>query len=425
MRILFLTQILPYPPNAGPRVKTWNVLRYLVRGGHEIHLTSFIRTDEREFLGPIRDLCASVNTVSIRRSRPADLRAWLRSHASGKPFLVERDDLKALRLLVQKIVADREIEAIHADQLTIAQFALEVRGLSGANGPNPKLVFDAHNAVWTIVERMRQHMPTLLGPVFDLESRRVWDYEGQIVRAFDRILTVSELDRASLIQAGVSRLNGNGALVDDQGIGHRITVVPIGVDTESLIPVPRPGDSSNILTIGTLLYPPNADGVRWFAKEVFPLIRAIAPEFRLTIVGKNPPGDIRGMERRGSTAIKVTGYVPDLTPFLEAAAVMVVPVKAGGGMRVRILEGFARGMPMVTTAVGLEGIEAEHDRDILIANSVEKFADAVVRLLRDEGKREELSNNGRKLVVEKYEWRTALAPLDEIYADSLTEAHAA
>lgn len=412
MRILFLTQILPYPPDAGPRVKTWNVLRYLAQRGHEVHLASFVRPEEEVYLDDVRRLCASVSAVTIRRSRHADMLAWARSHLRGRPFLVERDDAGAMRKLAFGIVETRGIEAIHADQLSMAQFAMNARDTVDGR---PLLVFDAHNAVWKVVERMKQQLPTLLGPVIDLEARRTKAYEGHIVREFDRTLAVSELDRAALAEATADRANGNSSAAAHD----RIIVVPIGVDTNILTPVATPPESTNILTLGTLHYPPNADGVRWFAREVYPQVRATEPRATLTIVGKNPPDDVRNLAN--DQAIAVTGYVPDLAPYLEAAALMVVPVRAGGGMRVRILEGFARGIPMVTTTVGLEGIEAEPGRDILVADSPTDFAETVVRLLREDHLGTDLAINGRSLVVEKFDWRIALKPLDRIYSRQKAE----
>ena len=223
MRILFLTQILPYPPDAGPRVKTWNVLRYLAQQGHEVHLVSFVRAEEMAHVSQVREVCESVCTVPIRRSRPTDLIAWLRSHASGRPFLVERDGLPAMRDLVRRLVVEKEIEAIHADQLTMAQFALEAkRSLEGTNS-YPSMIFDAHNAVWRIVERFKEKSPSLMKPILDLETRRIKRYEGQIVRAFDRTLAVSEIDRSALMEASISGANGRGMTNGDHPIGRRIS----------------------------------------------------------------------------------------------------------------------------------------------------------------------------------------------------------
>ena len=124
MRILFLTQIIPYPPDAGPRVKTWHVLRYLSAQGHEVTLVSFVRPEEEQYVPVLRELCAAVHTVPIRRSRLADVGYWLRSHLSGRPFLIERDDLSAMRRLLAGLAAQERFDAVHADQLGMGQFAL-------------------------------------------------------------------------------------------------------------------------------------------------------------------------------------------------------------------------------------------------------------------------------------------------------------
>lgn len=413
MRILFLTQILPYPPDAGPRVKTWNVLRYLVRNGHEVHLASFVRAEEEPYVFEARRLCASVTAVPMRRSRPTDIFAWARSLLTGRPFLIERDNASAMRERVRELLAARGFDAIHADQLSMTQFAIDARGSAGGT---PLLVFDAHNAVWKVVERMKSRLPGLLGRAIELEERRTKAYEGQMVRTFDRTLTVSEPDRAALIEAAEDGRTGRPS----RSWRECITVVPIGVDTNGRSPIRSKPDSRNILALGTLHYPPNADGIGWFARTVYPHVKEAEPGVSLTIVGKNPPAEIRRL--RDDPSIAVTGYVSDLGPPLEAAALMVIPVRVGGGMRVRILEGFARGIPMVTTTVGLEGIDARPGRDILVADTATEFSKAVVRLLEEPELRDQLASSGRRLAGRKYGWQVALRPLDEVYAR--VEVHA-
>ena len=201
MRILFLTQIVPYPPTAGPKIKTWHVLRQLASRGHEVILASFLRPEEEEFLPSLHEVCSQVHPVPIRRSRLVDGVSWLRSQFSGRPFLVERDDLPGMRALVSRLSNDQAFDAIHADQVTMAQFALSQ---DRQDGTRPLRVFDAHNATWTIVERMRQTLPahlSFLRPLFSLEARRVKNYEGMIVKAFDHTLAVTEVDCRYLLEA--------------------------------------------------------------------------------------------------------------------------------------------------------------------------------------------------------------------------------
>jgi hypothetical protein len=323
MHILFLTQIIPYPPDAGPKVKTWHVLRYLASKGYRVTLASFVRPEEEEHVGALREVCQEVYTVPIHRSKVADVSYWIRSQFTGRPFLIERDDLAGMRALVKRILKKEPVDVIHADQLTMAQFALptpvqnsgipnDKKNGSGVDyEKHPYLVFDAHNAVWTIVERMRQNAPWYLKPIAGLEGQRVKRYEGMVINKFDHTLAVTEPDRKALEEAVDLFTNGVG------DFKYSITVVPIAVDTQKLQPVGRKPGSANIVTLGTLHYPPNADGIRWFAQVVFPLILKEKPDATLTILGKNPPADFYQLQNKYPQKVEVTGYVEDLTPYLE------------------------------------------------------------------------------------------------------------
>lgn len=407
MNILFLTQIVPFPPDAGPKVKTYHVLRALIDQGHSVTLVSFVRPEERQHIPALEKICTSVHVVPIRRSRFADVGYILRSYLTKRPFLVERDDLSPMQTLVSKLVLEGDFHFIHADQLTMVQFA--VRGTVAFPDKNPKVIFDAHNAVWTIVERMRENARWFLKPVLGVEAKRVKRYEGELLKTVDHVLAVTEVDRDALDEA----LYFSNVKKDERVAP--VTVIPIAVDTQQLQPIKRKSTSKNIVTLGTLHYPPNADGIRWFLNEVFPLVREDIPEATLTIIGKNPPQDFLDAAAQLPDAIKVTGYVPELEPYFEQSALMVVPVRAGGGMRVRILEAFAHAMPVVTTTVGLEGIHAELEKDVLVADTAVEFANRVSELLESGQLQEELSENGRKLAVTKYDWQAVLSSMKPIY----------
>ena len=409
MRILFLTQIVPYPPDAGPKVKTWHVLRYLVKSGHKVTLATFCREEETPHLETLKKLCEEVIPIPIKRSRIADLGYWLKSNITGRPFLIERDSILAMRNCVDNVVSQGKIDIIHADQLSMAQFAFRPKDQELW----PATIFDAHNAVWTIVERAKGSAIFLLKPILALETNRIRRYEGKIVSEFDHTLAVSETDKSALLEVCTH---------DNQRdvLEKKVTVIPIAADTEALTPVERKPGSKNIFTLGTLHYPPNADGIRWFANEVFPLIKAKMPDATLTIAGKNPPADFAQMQKNNPSTIKVTGYVPDLTPYFESSAMLVVPVRAGGGIRVRILEAFARGMPVITTTVGLEGIEAQPGIDVLVEDDEASFANSTIDLINNELKQEQLAKNGRKLVETRYDWQIILNALDQVY-DSINK----
>lgn len=405
MRILFLCQIIPYPPDAGPKVKTWHVLRYLSVRGHSVTLVAFVRDEERPHVAKLNDVCAEVYTVPMRRSRIKDAGYLATSIARGRSFLVERDNLAEMQRLVSRLI-DREcFDYAVADQLTMAQFLLDLP-------PNqrPIRIFDAHNAVYTIVERMmKEAAPGFLQPLLRREKEFVKRYEADIVREFEHTLAVTEIDRRDLLRA----VEETGTQ-SDASIQSKFTIIPISVDTQVLARVDRKPGSHNILTLGTLLYPPNADGIRWFINEVFPQVLASVQDATLTVVGKNPPADFFQAEKNQPGRIRVTGYVPDLRPYLEEAALIVVPVRAGSGMRVRILEAFARGVPVVTTTVGLEGIQATLGEEVLVADTPDDFAASVIDLLSDSHRRQQLADASRSLAETVYDWHVVLKKLDQV-----------
>jgi glycosyltransferase involved in cell wall biosynthesis len=260
---------------------------------------------------------------------------------------------------------------------------------------------------------MRDTSPFILYPFLSHEAIKVKDYEGMIVHSFDHTLAVSEEDCRALLAAERTYCERIGR---DPSDPSRLSIIPIAVDTSAYTRMPTSGSNVSVLTLGTLHYPPNADGIRWFLHEVFPLVQKEIDGATLTIIGKNPPNDLVSTASASNGAVRVTGYVPDLQPYLRKADVLVVPVRAGGGMRVRILEGLAWGIPMVTTTIGLEGIEAIPERDILVEDDVEGFARAVCLLLQSEDLRSKVSSSGRRFVKQQYDWFAVLRELEHVYA---------
>jgi hypothetical protein len=176
LRLLFLTQIFPYPPDSGPSIKTWHVLRYLVGWGHEVTLVSFLRREEQASLPVLRVMC-DMYPVPLRRSRLADGYYWLRRQMSKRPLLIEQADLKTIRRQVEEPGRSRTFSVDNADQLTMTQFALDFQGST----PLHRLVFDAHSHL----DHRRAHNTNCSGnpkPVLSLETKRVEHYEGSLIR---------------------------------------------------------------------------------------------------------------------------------------------------------------------------------------------------------------------------------------------------
>jgi glycosyltransferase involved in cell wall biosynthesis len=393
VRILLLTQVVPYPLHSGPQIKTHYLMRYLAER-HDVHLVSFSRSAAEDAAAEaLKSICSSVATVRLHRSRWSDLRFLAQSLLKNTSFLIERDASAQMSELTDRLVREERFDAVHADQLPMAQFAVDLREKV------PSLVLDEHNAVWTIVRRAAKHERPLYRPLAEIEWRKLRSYEGRIARQFDHVLVVSDVDR--------------DALEDAAGASLPTTRIPIAVDTEALPFRVAPPAPTRILSVATMFYPPNVEGVRWFATSVLPLIRREVPNAEFLVVGSRPPASIEGLDGHGG--IRVLGFVENLDPLVEQCAAVVVPVRSGSGMRVKILEALARGVPVVSTAVGAEGIDLEANRHLLVADEAADFAAAVVRILREPALGAQLAEAGRLLVETRYDWRRALSALDGIY----------
>ncbi|MFQ5578879.1 MAG: glycosyltransferase family 4 protein, partial [Anaerolineae bacterium] len=360
MRVLFLSQVLPYPLDAGPKMRSYYVLRHLVKN-HHVTLLTFIRsTDTAADIAHMAGLCHAVHTVPMRRALWRDAKFLAQSILTASPFLIVRDQQPEMVNRVQALVAAGSFDVIHADQLWMAPYALA----GGDASAGAKLVLDQHNAVHLIPRRLaNDERNPFKRRLLAREARLMTRYELDVCRRFDHVVWVTEEDRRALAALSGPETNGRPPA----------TIIPICADPAQVAPLtPAPG-ARRITFLGGLHWPPNARGVVWFAREVFPQVRAAVPQAVLTVIGKSPPAELAG------DGIDVTGYVTDLMPYLLETAVFIVPLHAGGGMRVKILDAWSWGLPVVSTPIGAEGIDTTPNEDILIADTAPAFARSVIR----------------------------------------------
>jgi glycosyltransferase involved in cell wall biosynthesis len=398
-RVLFLTQVLPYPLNTGAKVRQYYVLRYLSRQ-HEVTLASFVRPDDRpEHVAHLREYCAGVHTVPIIRSRVRDVRALLKGLVANEPNVIARDDDAAMRNLVSGLLARGRFDVVHADQVSMAQYGLLGRG--------PRRVLDLHNALYLVVERLAAHEPNpLKRALARREARALAQYEAGLCRRFDQVVFVSGEDRQA-----IERQIANGRLATN---GHGFSTIPICVDPRDRPQVELVARPHRVLALGAMFWQPNAEGALWFARSVWPLIRASCPEACFTVVGKNPPPALRALD--GRDGIEVLGYVDELDRLLTETAVFVVPLRAGGGMRVKILEAWCWALPIVSTTIGAEGLAVRNGENILLADEPAAFARAVVNILECPETASTLRGTGRRWVESTYDYRAVYTAWDEVYS---------
>jgi glycosyltransferase involved in cell wall biosynthesis len=254
-------------------------------------------------------------------------------------------------------------------------------------------VLDLHNIEYELVLRRAENSGGLRRAVMRRDGTKMRREELALCRRFDLVLTPSDRERDVLEAEGGMPL---------------IATIPNTVDTEQLplVAPPVSTDGPNLLFVGPTHVDANRDGVVWFVKEVLPILRRAVPDVVLDVVGGKAPPDVRAVV---GPKVRVHGYVSDLDPFLAAATVSIVPLRVGGGTRLKILNSLAQGIPTVSTSIGAEGLDLEDGEDLLIGDDAASFAQQVALLLRDDNVRARLRANGRRTVAARYSWQ-ALAP---------------
>ena len=400
MNILFLSQLVPYPADAGPKVRSYRVLQHLAGAGHDITLVAFRRDEDRaENIACLEQYCSAVHTVLMHRSRLQDLLSLIYSQLSGIPFLIHRDNATAMHQLLDKLLTQQTFDAVHADQLWMAQYALSLKSQIGQQGCL-QTVLDQHNAVFLIPQRLAADTRNRIKrAILSLESQRLVHYEAAVCRQFDHVVWVTKEDQTAVQQR----------MSPDAYPAANERVIPICVDPREKPVIVREKRPYRVTFLGGLHWPPNAQGILWFARHVFPQVRAAVPDAVLTVIGKHPPMELTG------EGIEVTGYVSDLQPLLAETGAFIIPLHAGGGMRVKLLDAWSWGLPVVSTTIGAEGIAFKHEENILIADEAEAFAQATIRLLTEPSVAQKLAQNGRQTVLENYDWQKTYTAWNEIY----------
>jgi sugar transferase (PEP-CTERM/EpsH1 system associated) len=402
MRLLFLTPQLPYPPHKGTSLRNFNLIKNLAPN-HEIHLLSFIpEGGETAEASPLQSFCASIQTVPAPRR---SLRQRLRSLAfSPLPDIALRLPSALFATKLKAYLESTQFDAVQVEGLELARYYLIT---SPEQASFPAIILDEHNAEYVLQQRafeVDSHSPRRwVGTAYSLvQWQKLKRYERRACRRATAIVAVSEADRRALLQL-------------DPDLD--IAVVPNGVDTEYFRcrPLAQTNDKESSATLvftGTMDFRPNVDAMTWFCKEILPLIRSRTPKIRLFIVGQGPA---KAVQELASPFVTVTGAVEDIRPYLENAAVYVVPMRMGGGVRLKVLEAMASGIPVVSTRAGVEGIDVEEGENALLADTAMEFAAKVVDALTNASLRNRLARQGRKLVEDHYDWRLITPKLEELY----------
>ena len=397
LRVALVDEELPYPPTSGKRIRTLNLTLRLARR-HELTYLCHRNADAAEARQAAAFLADhGVRTVVVDRTVPAKsgpaFYARLAANLfSPLPYSVATHTSRALRRALQIHAATQPVDLWHCEWSPYA------RALRGVPGPRVVVAHNVESVIW------RRYYETEPHPLRRWYVGRQWRkferYERRALGTADRTVAVSGLD--------ADRLR------DDFGV-RRVDVVENGVDTAYFRPGAARRVPGRLLFLGSLDWRPNLDGVARLLDEVFPAVRAAAPDATLAVVGRNPPDWLR--RRAGAEpGVELYADVPDVRPFLAGCALMVVPLRVGGGSRLKILEALASGVPVVSTRVGAEGLCLEPGRDLTVTEDVAGLAPAVAAALRNPDAARRQAESGRRAVLRRYDWDALADDLERVWA---------
>jgi glycosyltransferase involved in cell wall biosynthesis len=417
-KILFLTSQLPYPPHQGGAIRTYNLIVNLAPR-HEIHLLSFANSpDDLERAAPLRPYCRTIQVVPVPRR--SGLKRLLTTLFSPLPDMALRLPSAEFHSKLATLLESERFDVVQVESIEMAPYALCDAGWEADNRPfgpstglragsaqgRPLWVFDDYNAEYILQQRAFEtdvrHPRRWIGALYSfIQWQKLRRYEAAVCQRVDRVVAVSEADREILKKLGP---------------GVEVTVIPNGVDTRAY----DPGQTCSLVLephavvfTGKMDFRPNIDAVLWFCHQVLPLIRTQVPDVHLYIVGQKPPQRLMALAE--DPAVTLTGHVEDVRPYIAGAGVYAVPLRIGGGTRLKIMEAMALGQAIVSTSLGCEGYPVTSGQELVTADTPQDFARCVVELLGDTWRREELGRAGRRFVEERYDWRAIVPGLERVY----------
>lgn len=411
MKVLFITEQFPYPLDNGGNIRTFHMLKAL-SSEHEVTLLANrprgLREDD---IGRVRSICSEIELIPDHsRFRLRTIGRLVSCLIAGKSVVLERHSAREAELAIQRLISRRSakqpsigkpdarsyFDAVHFNHLDAAAYERFVpRGVLR--------VLDEHNVVTNQVRTtLSIETRALRRWALRRESRVLPGIEQSLCNKMDLCITCSDVDRDALRTMGVKA---------------RIETVPNGVDLEFFNITGQLSRKHEVVFVGGLDYDPCEKGVLYFCENILPKLHRKYHELKFVVVGRNPSEGLKRMAARDGR-IMLTGRVDDVRPYVRAAAAFVVPLLSGSGTRLKILDALALGTPVVTTSIGVEGIEAKSGVNLLVADDADGFADAVSRILESENLAKHLRQEGRSLVEQRYGWRSSCESLLRHYRNS-------
>lgn len=385
LRVLWLKTELLHPVDKGGKIRTYEMLKRLKRSHHITYVALDDGTATRQERDAAREYCHELVNIPFSLAPRRSRRFYFelaKNAGSRLPYAISRYQSAALQRLVRERVASGGYDVLVADFL--------VQAINVPAGLPIATVLFQHNVEAMIWQRHAQNQSNGLSRrYFEAQWQRMSVFEREACQRFDAVVAVSTDDCDTMRR--------------DYGIEH-VAAVPTGVDTDFFRPSGRePAIPHSLVFTGSMDWMPNDDAIRYFLDEAWPLIRQQVPDATLTVVGRNPgPGLIERAAKQ--TGVTVTGRVDDVRPFMERARCFIVPIRIGGGTRLKIYEAMAMEKPVVSTTIGAEGLPLRPHVDVLLEDDAAAFAGTVARVLRDDAYAGQIGREAANTVRTKFSW---------------------
>ncbi|PYV44922.1 MAG: TIGR03087 family PEP-CTERM/XrtA system glycosyltransferase [Acidobacteria bacterium] len=387
MKILFICHRFPYPPECGARIRPFNMIRWLSTK-HQVTVASVARSPQELAKGKgISQFCQGYEVELI-----SPIRAWLQALGctlSSKPSSLGYFYVPQLHKKIQGLLKNEQFDLIWVHCSSVAQYVFDF-----ADCPRVMDFTDMDSEKWFQYARHRTFPISLL---YLLEALKLRRYEKKLAIAFNECTVISPGERKTL---------------ESYGLQVPVTVVPNGVDLDFFTNTREGYDSRSLIFLGRMNYYPNIDAVSYFCRHVLPRIQREIPEAQLVILGSNPVRRVRNLTRL--PGVTVTGAVPDVRPYLQRAAVSVVPLRVASGIQNKVLESMAMKVPVVASSPAFQGVNALEGEHLLVDDSADGFATKVLSLMKNPSLRQQIAEAGRKRIESCYSWEACLQVLDSL-----------
>jgi polysaccharide biosynthesis protein PslH len=399
MKILFITNLLPYPLDNGGKIKTFHTIQALSKN-NDVDLVTFVNSSsEKKNRNFLNGICNNVEVIEkiviMKSSKLVFVSSFIKSLFSKYPYVVSKFYSTKMSKKIRELQNQKNYDLIYVDHLQMMIYKKELKS---------PIILDQHNVESKIIERLAQNQKSIIKKIIGhLEYKKLFVFEKKALSHSTKTIALSSTDRNELI-----KINENASDIE---------IVPICIPQNFLKNTihQSSGTPLKLLFVGTLTWYPNYQGLKWFIENVF--LKLDMNKYELFVVGGNPPEDLT---KHDSPNIHFTGYVDSIDEYIEKCDINIVPLFVGSGLRVKIIEAFAKGIPNISTTIGAEGLAIEKDKNIFIEDTAKGFMDLLCNLYENRQELSFIANNGLNTYKKNYSLKTLEEKLNKI-TKSITE----